>query len=99
MIDLEPRHLELVISLLRERIPAGYEVRAYGSRVTGKAQRFSDLDLAVAGPNPLDCKTLESLRDAFSESDLPILVDIRDWATASPGFREVVGNRYEVIQL
>lgn len=99
MIDLEPCHLELVIRLLRERIPAGYEVRAYGSRVTGGARRFSDLDLAVVGQNPLDSKTLESLKDAFSESDLPILVDIRDWATVSPGFREMVGNRFEVIQL
>ncbi len=99
MIDLEPRHLEQVIKLLRERIPAGYEVRAYGSRVTGGARRFSDLDLAVAGPHPLNQETLESLKDAFSESDLPILVDIRDWATLSPGFREVVGGHYEVIPL
>lgn len=99
MIDLEPRHLEVVLHLLREHIPPGFEVRAFGSRVTGGAQRFSDLDLAVAGPAPLERNTMDSLRMAFSLSDLPILVDITDWATASPGFREVVGDRYEVIPL
>ena len=97
MIDLEPRHLDLVVRLLREKVPLGFEVRVFGSRVTGGAKRYSDLDLALVGPSPLEREKLEDLRMAFSESDLPILVDILDWARISPGFREVIKEKYEVL--
>jgi len=96
MIDLEPRHLELVRQILAAHLP-GVEVRAFGSRVRGTARRFSDLDLAVCSDGPLPADRLEALRDAFSASDLPILVDVLDWHAVSPAFRAVIDARYEVV--
>ncbi|MCL6591561.1 MAG: nucleotidyltransferase domain-containing protein [Firmicutes bacterium] len=82
---------------LRQYLP-GYEVWAFGSRVTGKAKRYSDLDLAVISNHPLDFGLLGEIRDAFSESDLPFKVDLVDWAATSPEFREIIKRQYEMMK-
>lgn len=41
MIDLPPHHLTTVQRILAEHLP-DCEVRAFGSRVTGKARKHSD---------------------------------------------------------
>ena len=46
MIDLSQDDLELVRRILLDHVP-GVEVRAYGSRVRGNAERFSDLAIRV----------------------------------------------------
>ena len=73
-----------------ERVVPGRQVWAFGSRVTGRAKKFSDLDLAVLGEAPLPLGIMGELAEAFSESDLPWKVDVVDWATASERFRGVV---------
>ncbi|MBU1245249.1 nucleotidyltransferase domain-containing protein [Myxococcota bacterium] len=97
MIDLAPHHLELVRRILGVHLP-GIEVRAFGSRVRGTARPFSDLDLAVVGDGPLPMDQLEALRDAFSASDLPILVDVLDEHAVSPAFRARIDACFEVVQ-
>jgi type I restriction enzyme S subunit len=97
-IDLPAAHLALVTRLLAEHAP-GCEVRAFGSRVAGTARRFSDLDLAVmgAGDGP-DAASLERLREAFEESELPIRVDVIDWRSAGPAMRAAVERHSIVLQ-
>lgn len=74
MIDLPREQLHLVTAILQEHLP-GCRIRAFGSRVTGRATRFSDLDLLIEAGNPSPAQ-LEAARDALAESDLPILVDL-----------------------
>ena len=82
-IDIKPHWLTMVLAILREHIP-DHEVRAFGSRVRGQPRPFSDLDLAICGDVPLDDATLVDLRDAFEESDLPIVVDVVPMWLAGP---------------
>ena len=89
MIDLAPQHIATVRAILRECAP-GCEVRAFGSRVTGGARRYSDLDLAVIGDAPLGLIPLGLLQEAFEESDLPIRVDVIDWHDTSAGFKRII---------
>lgn len=88
-LDLRPEWLEIVRQILAAHLPEA-EVIAYGSRVTGTAHEGSDLDLVARNPqNPkLPVRNLGEVRDAFSESNLPILVDILDWALIPDSFRE-----------
>ena len=86
MIDLEPQYLSTVKAVLDAVVP-GVCVSAFGSRVTGRAKRHSDLDLALQGEQPLDWRQLASLREAFEESDLPFRVDVVDWAACSTQFK------------
>ncbi len=97
MIDLNPKHLKTIQYILAEYIP-DYEVRAFGSRVKWTAKDYSDLDLAVVGNKPLSFKQKGQLAEAFEESNLPIRVDVLDWQSISEGFRQVILERYEVIQ-
>ena len=97
MIDLNPKHLKTIQAILAEYIPT-YEVRVFGSRVKWTAKDYSDLDLAVVGNDPLSLRQRGQLADAFEESNLPIRVDILDWQSISERFRQVILERYEVIQ-
>lgn len=47
--------------------------------VTGKAKLYSELYLAVIGPEPLQLRRLWLLEEEFQESNLPMRVDLIDW--------------------
>ena len=97
-IDVAPRALEIVLDVLARHLP-DHEVRLMGSRVTGHAKPFSDLDLIVMGDEPLGLGTLAGLRDAFDDSDLPFAVDIIEWSSASESFRRLMAARARVFRL
>jgi len=96
-LDVRPEEWAIVSQILRSVIP-GREVWAFGSRATGAAKPYSDLDLALIGETPLPLDTLAALREAFSESDLPWKVDLVDWATTNATFRKLIEARKVVVQ-
>lgn len=96
-VDLRADHLQLVLGILAKNIPER-EVWAFGSRVQGRAKPYSDLDLAVIGEQPLSLTVLAALADNFAESDLPIRVDIVDWATTKDNFRQIIARDKVVLQ-
>ena len=93
-----PAHLALVRAILTTHVP-NHEVWAFGSRVTGSAKEFSDLDLVVMGEKPLSLAVHANLVDDFSESDLPYNVDVIDWATTDAAFRQIIQRSSVVVQL
>jgi len=97
MIDIAEGHLETIKLLLAQHVP-DCEVRAFGSRVTGRAKSYSDLDLAVVCQQPVDADRLRHLKEAFEESTVPFRVDVLDWNGISKSFCKVIERQYEVIQ-
>lgn len=89
MLDLAPEHLRLVQRMLAERLPAR-EVRAFGSRVRGRAKPTADLDLVVMGEERIPDTIQAELRADFEESDLPFRVDLLAWRDAPPSLRAVI---------
>lgn len=97
-MHLSPEERDLVLKILKQQVPE-YEVVAFGSRVHGKNLKpFSDLDLAVKARKPLSTAVLASLRNAFSESNLPFKVDVVDWASASEAFRAIIASAPAILQ-
>ena len=96
-IDIRLEHLEIVRDILRRHVPE-YEVWAFGSRVTGNAKPYSDLDLAIITARPLSPDLWSALTEDFSESDLPWKVDVVDWAAAGEAFRRMIERAKAVIQ-
>jgi len=96
MIKATPGQLRLISGILAVNVP-GVEVRAFGSRVGGKPKAYSDLDLALVGPAKLAPAVLETLREAFEESDLPFRVDLLDWHAISKDFQKVILAKYELL--
>lgn len=98
MIDLMPTQLNEIRRILQLHVPER-EVRAFGSRVQGKAKPFSDLDLAIMGETPLDFRQMSALKDAFAESNLPFRVDLVDWAVTSDAFRKIIDRSFAVVSI
>jgi predicted nucleotidyltransferase len=75
------------------------EIWAYGSRVNGDAHEGSDLDLVVRGSNlaPLPIAVLEELIEQIKDSNIPILVELRDWARLPASFHKNIERRHEVM--
>jgi len=96
-LGLEPQDVTAVLSILKRYAPAA-EVWAFGSRVSGKARPFSDLDLVIVQDEPLDPQTQAELHDALSESDLPVKVDVVEWSRTKPAFREIIMQNHVVLK-
>ena len=90
-IQIAPRHWEIVAALLERHVPR-CQVWVFGSRASGKAKQYSDLDLAIAGDGPLPLSTLAALASDLEESALPFKVDVLDWAMLTDAFREVIAT-------
>lgn len=77
-LALKPAEIDTVQSVLRAEAPA-QEAFVFGSRVRRSSDQkplkpHADLDIALRG-EPLRPEDMLTLRDAFSESDLPFRVD------------------------
>lgn len=98
-LQLLPRHLVIVLELLKIYLPHA-DVWAYGSRVHGNCYEASDLDLVVRNPiDPtLETPDLWQVQEAFSESDLPIMVQLIDWARIPAAFHAEIEAGYVVVQ-
>jgi len=95
-IDLSSQQLQEIRTILSSHVP-DITVWAFGSRVTGSARQYSDLDLALITVEPLLLATKADLVACFSESNLPFKVDLVDWSSTSDNFRKIITANKVVI--
>lgn len=86
-MHIEEKHLTIIKNILH-KYP--YSFYAFGSRVTGKARRFSDLDLCCVDDIPKN-QILE-IEEAFEESNLPYKVDLVNWNNCSQEFQRIISH-------
>ena len=98
MINASEKELEIIKNIIKKYLP-NCEVRVFGSRITKKFKKFSDIDMALVSPNKIDTLALAHIKLDFEDSDLPYRVDILDWNTISPEFKKVIEKKYEVLNL
>lgn len=89
-LALSTEELASVRAILATHLPTGFSASAFGSRVSGGAKPWSDLDLLIEGPGPLPLAALARLTEAFDESDLPWKVDLVDRAGLDQAFAAIV---------
>lgn len=94
-IQVTPDEWQIVQDLLAKHV-AQYPVWAFGSRATGCAKKYSDLDLVIITDTPIALSLQAALSEDFSESNLPWKVDILDWSMLSPSFQEII-ERHKVM--
>jgi uncharacterized protein len=87
VLDMCEEHIRILSNVLRGLLPKDARAYVFGSRVSGGARRYSDLDLALEWIRPLGLDVLGEVAEALSESDLPYKVDMVDLATVTPAFR------------
>ncbi len=96
MIDVEEKYLKQVKDILNKFAP-GCEVRVYGSRVNGKAEKYSDIDLTIIDKGNINDKTLSDIKEALAESNLPMMVDVSLWSTINGKFKAIIQKKYVII--
>lgn len=74
-LDLTDDHRALLRRLIEATVP-GARVAVFGSRATGRARPFSDVDLLVVEPTRLTWQQRTALLDALEASTLPFRVDV-----------------------
>ncbi len=75
------------------------EIWAYGSRVNGDAHDTSDLDLVVRTQNSsrLNASEFYAFKEALTESTIPILIQVFDWASIPESFQQNISKQYEIL--
>ena len=81
-----------IVAVLRRYLPApGWRLVLFGSFARGQADRASDIDLAVCGPEPL-APALAARIEAALEAEVPMLrrIDLVDLRVAPASLRRRV---------
>ena len=97
MIDISSVHLNIVLNILKKHVP-DVEVRVFGSRVGKITKKYSDLDIVLVDIKEVSSVKIATLKEEFSESDLPFRVDVLDWYTTSENFKNIINTKFETIQ-
>lgn len=94
-----PDHYWRMVQEILHRHLAEAEVWVYGSRVNGDCFSASDLDLVVRQPDDLQRRqsNLPAVIEAFSDSNLPIFVQLVDWANIPTEFQAEIAEKYVVV--
>ena len=97
-LNLTPRHRRTLEALLRKHF-LGVEVWAYGSRVNGRSHDGSDLDLVLRAPdlNEIPTGQLGEFEEAVRESNIPFLIDAKDWVRLPERFHREIEREYVVL--
>jgi uncharacterized protein len=96
ILDEKYRQMLLQIFTLED---TNFEIWAYGSRVNGKAHEGSDLDLVIRGSNndSVPTEMYITLCEKIKDSNIPILVELRNWASLPQSFHKNIEENYEVL--
>jgi predicted nucleotidyltransferase len=89
-LDLPADHRRAVLKILRAHLPPSTKSWVFGSRTSGRARRYSDLDLAIDAGRQLTLDEIATLAEAFSDSDLPYRVDVIDWQGIDDRWRQTI---------
>ena len=95
---LPVKYRKQIESLFQRYLP-DVDVWAYGSRINGKSHPASDLDLVLRAPhlNNIDGIKLINLKSALTDSNIPFLVEVRDWSLLPKSFHEEIKKNYIVL--
>ena len=94
-LNINPPDKEILFPLLEKYLPYT-TVWAYGSRATGYAQPWSDLDLVVFS-NAEQKHRISMLKEALEESNLSFRVDLLEWDSLPDNFKTNIANSVHVL--
>ncbi len=96
---LRKKDKQQLLQLLAAYLP-DVTVWAYGSRINGGAHDTSDLDIVLrsADLSPIPAMELENFLEAVRDSNIPILIEARDWARLPESFHREILKNYVVLK-
>lgn len=75
-----------------------YKIFFFGSRVEGKSDERSDIDVGIEGPKRIDLEIISKIKEEIS--NLPILyhIDVIDFKMVDKDFYKVAKQKFEIIK-
>ena len=95
MLNLREEYLAELREIFTNYCPHA-EIWAYGGRVKNDCHAGSDLDLTIKSFNE-EGKSLAELKQLLNDSNIPILIDINEYAALPQNFREEIDRLHERI--
>lgn len=89
MEQISPEDKRFIIGIIGQQLPKA-KILAFGSRILGNAERYSDMDVAVDNGSPITLLKLFELSELFSESELPYKIDLTDYNRVTPEFQKLI---------
>ena len=98
MISVREKDLKQLNQIF-EGVQIPIQVLANGSRVNGTSHVGNDLDLVYRkkDTNKADIDLLMKLKSKIENSNIPIIVEIRDWNMLPESFHEQIKQRNECL--
>lgn len=96
---LNEKHKANIIQIIKDNLKIESEVIAYGSRIRGDCHDASDLDIIIKtkSGNPLPKEDFRIITKKFQESNIPIIIDLRDWALVPKYFHKYINEQNELL--
>lgn len=74
-----------------------YRIFFFGSRVIGKGDERSDIDIGIEGPKKIPFETMARIKDDVENLPIIYKIEIVDFKKVSPEFRKVAFKKIEDI--
>ncbi len=74
-----------------------YSVFFFGSRVIGKGDERSDIDIGIEGPEEISYEVMASIRDEIDNLTTLYKIEIVDFKNVSTEFKEVALKQIDII--
>jgi predicted nucleotidyltransferase len=88
MLDLREKDRTRLLTFFQTYFKDQASLWAYGSRVKGRNHEGSDLDLVVVPKGGQDlASTIKRFREALINSNIPITIQVQDWARIPASFQ------------
>lgn len=80
--------IEFIRDIISSYLPGGdCEVFIFGSRASGRARKWSDIDVGIAGKQRVPLSALGLINEALEKSHLPFKVDVVDFSRVPEDFK------------
>ncbi len=89
-IDILPEDKKIILLILAKHLPRHTKAWIFGSRATGRAEKYSALALLTDTGSRLSLSLHAELNADFEESDLPYKIDIVDWHSVDESFKKSI---------
>ena len=74
-----------------------YRIFFFGSRVSGKGDERSDIDIGIEGPEKISLRTMSKIKEEVENMPILYKIDIVDFKSVSSDFYEIAIQNIEIL--
>ncbi len=96
LAELKAKILEIIAKYVDLKT---HQVFFFGSRVTGRGDQYSDIDVGIEGEEPVGLSKISQIREDLEDLRTLYKIDVVDFADVSDSFRQTAKAKTEIISI